>query len=79
MKLWMLISQPFMNRLSSSLDRNEGENGGYMPKINLGGYEGRVINYKRIYFCIYLYAGKFWCLPIDNFSISSSATFHFAP
>jgi len=58
-KLWMLISQPFMNRLSSSLDRIEGENDGYMPKINLGGYEGRVINYGRIYFCIYLYAGKF--------------------
>ena len=44
-----------------------------MPKINLEGYEGRVINYGRIYFCIYLYAGEFGCPPIGNFSISSSA------
>jgi len=40
----MLISQPFVDRLSPSLYRNGGENGGYMPKINLEGYEGGVLN-----------------------------------
>ena len=74
MKLWMLISQPFMNRLSPSLYRIEGENGGYMPKINLEGYEGRVINYGRIYFRIDLYAGEFGCSPIGNFSINRLAS-----
>ena len=39
-----------MNRFGSYLDQNEGEKGGYMPRMNLEGYGVGVINYRGIYY-----------------------------